>query len=65
MAIAPLPVETYPTAMVEQLIGACEAVKAVAGSWLERLDLAPADLMRLTAATDALETAWSALTTPT
>lgn len=62
MAIAPLPVETYPTAMVEQLIGACEAIKTVAESWMEQLDLDPAELLRLSAAADALEAAWAALT---
>jgi len=62
MAIAPFPVEAYPTAMVERLIGACEAIKTVAESWMEQLDLAPTDLERLSAAADALETAWAALT---
>jgi hypothetical protein len=62
MAIDTLPAEAYPTAMVERLIGACEAIKSVAEVWLEQLDLEPAALLRLSTAADALETAWAALT---
>jgi len=57
-----LPVGAYPTAAVERLVGACEAIKAVAQSWIEQLELEPEDLVRLNAAADAVEAAWAQLT---
>lgn len=62
MTIDALPLGAdYPTAMAEQLVGACEAIKALAVRRLEQLDLEPADVARLTEAAAALETAWLAL----
>ncbi|HZQ84717.1 MAG TPA: hypothetical protein VFA83_07755 [Acidimicrobiales bacterium] len=61
MTIDTLPVGAYPTASVERLVGACEAIKAVAQSWLEQLELEPEDLVRLNAAADAVEAAWAQL----
>ena len=62
MAADTLPVGAYPTAVVERLMGACEAIKALAQSWIEQLDLEPDDLNRLTLAADAVEAAWMELT---
>ena len=61
MAIDTLPVGAYPTAVVERLMGACEALKALAETSMEQLDLAPDDVTRLTAAADAVEAAWMML----
>lgn len=62
MTVDALPVGAdYPTAMVERLVGACEAIKALAERRLGQLDLEPADVARLTDAAAALETAWLAL----
>ena len=65
MSVDALPAGAYPTAMVERLIGACEAIKAVGQVWLEQLDLDPADVSRLTAAADTLELTWATLTPAT
>jgi hypothetical protein len=64
MSVDALPLGAYPTAMVERLVGACEAIKAVAESWLEQLDIDPGDVVRLTMAAEALEQAWVALAPP-
>ena len=62
MTIDALPLGAdYPTAMAERLVGACEAIKALAERRLEQLDLEPADVARLTEAATALERAWLAL----